>query len=358
MPASFYKELPMKNKKLLSVLLIVAAIQSCNHLPSTGKKEDTTSVETVRDSAGYIRILDNEALALLDSSAVIEIIASGYKWSEGPVYVKEGDYLLFSDVPANRVYKWNEGKGATVFLEPSGYTGTVPKEKEPGSNGLVIDNNGKLVLCQQGNRQIARMKPSLNEAGPDYESIASLYEGKKFNSPNDLVYAANGNLYFTDPPYGLEHGIHDSSKELSFQGVFCIKPGGKVQLVTDKISYPNGIALSPDNQYLYISNSDNEHKEWIKIKLNEEGLEASDSLFYRVTEEEGKLTGNPDGMKINSKGYIFATGPGGVWVFNPAGKVIARIYTGQQTSNCFLDPSHNMLYMTCKSFVMRVKLKS
>jgi gluconolactonase len=348
----------MENKKLLVALFIMTGFQACNHLPSTEKKEDTSLVETIRDSVGYIRILDKEGSAVIDSSSVIEIIAAGYKWSEGPVYVKQGDYLLFSDVPANRVYKWTEGKGTTIFLEPSGYTGSVPKEKEPGSNGLVIDNNGKLVLCQQGNRQIARMKPAINEAGPEFESIASQYEGKKFNSPNDLVYAGNGNLYFTDPPYGLEQGIHDSSKELSYQGVFCVTPDGNVKLVTDKISYPNGIALSPDNQYLYIANSDNEHKEWIKIKLNKEGLEASDSLFYRVTEEEGKLTGNPDGMKINSKGYIFASGPGGIWIFNPAGKVIARIYTGQQTSNCSLDSSHNMLYMTCKSFVMRVRLKS
>src|SRR5450432_3248084 len=346
----------MKSKKFISAVLLIAVLTACENQTNNAKKDSAVSADTVKVLSRHISILDADALNLIDSTAAIEVIAEGYKWTEGPVYISDSDYLLFSDVPANRIYKWKQGNGASIYLEPSGYTGTIPKEKEPGSNGLVIDKKGGLVLCQQGNRQIGRMKSLLNDPKAVFEAIVSSYQGKKFNSPNDLVYATNGNLYFTDPPYGLEHGIQDSSKELSFQGVFCIKPDGQVKLVTDKISYPNGIALSPDNQYLYISNSDNEHKEWIKIKLNEEGLAASDSLFYRVTEEEGKLNGNPDGMKINSKGFIFATGPGGIWIFNPTGKVIARIYTGQQTSNCFLDPSHNMLYMTCKSFVMRVRL--
>jgi len=273
------------------------------------------------------------------------------------VYISDSDYLLFSDVPANRIYKWKQGKGASVYLEPSGYTGTIPKEKEPGSNGLVIDKKGKLVLCQQGNRQIGRMKSSLNDPRPVFETIVSSYQGKKFNSPNDAVYANNGNLYFTDPPYGLEKGIKDSSKEIPFQGVFLVKPGGKAILVTDKVSYPNGIALSPDNKILYISNSDGDNKEWTRYELNKEGLIAKQSVFYRISAEEGKLPGSPDGMKVNARGYIFATGTGGVWVFNPAGKVLARIYTGELTANCFIDQVHNMLYMTCKSFVMRVKLK-
>jgi gluconolactonase len=349
----------MKNKYFaLTVVLIVVVIACNNQSSQTEKKDSVVSAPMAKDSPRHINILDTEALQLLDSGTAIEVIAEGYKWSEGPVYISDSDYLLFSDVPANRVYKWKQGTGASVYLEPSGYTGTVPKEKEPGSNGLAIDKKGRLVLCQQGNRQIGRMKSSLNDPKPVFETIVSSYQGKKFNSPNDLVYAANGNLYFTDPPYGLEHGIKDSSKEIPFQGVYLVKPGGKALLVTDKVSYPNGIALSPDNKILYISNSDNDNKEWIKYDLNAEGLIAKQSVFYRVSPEEGKIPGNPDGMKVNARGYIFATGPGGVWVFNPAGKVLARIYTGQLTSNCFIDQVHNMLYMTCNSFVMRLKLKS
>src|SRR5450432_686892 len=348
----------MKSKKFISAVLLIAVLTACENQTNNAKKDSAVSADKVKVLSRHISILDADALNLIDSTAAIEVIAEGYKWTEGPVYISDSDYLLFSDVPANRIYKWKQGNGASIYLEPSGYTGTVPKEKEPGSNGLVIDKNGKLVLCQQGNRQMARMKSPLNNPKPQFETIASSYERKKFNSPNDAVYASNGNLYFTDPPYGLEKGIKESTKELPYQGIYCVRPGGQVILVTDKVSYPNGIALSPDNKYLFISNSDNENKEWLRFELNQEGMPIKDSVFYRVSAEEGKLSGNPDGMKINENGYIFASGPGGIWVFNPAGKVIARIYTGQQTSNCFLDKMHHMLYMTCKSFVMRLKLKS
>ena len=348
----------MKYKHLPFAFIFIVILTACNsHSAATEKKDSVLSAPAVSESPRHISILDAEGLNLLDSTAAIEVIAEGYKWTEGPVYVSDSDYLLFSDVPANRVYKWKQGNGASLYLEPSGYTGTIPKEKEPGSNGLVIDKKGRLVLCQQGNRQIGRMKSSLNDPKPVFETIVSSYQGKKFNSPNDAVYAANGNLYFTDPPYGLEKGIKDSSKEIPFQGIYLVKPGGRALLFNDKVSYPNGIALSPDNKILYISNSDSDNKEWLKYELNDQGLIAKESVFYRVSTEEGKLPGNPDGMKVNAKGYIFATGPGGVWVFNPAGKVLARIYTGELTANCFIDRVHNMLYMTCKSFVMRVKLK-
>jgi gluconolactonase len=347
----------MKNTILFASLICVVAFSACNNNADTEKKEVAAPAGPVKDSTRHIQIMDAEALGIIDSTADIEIISKGYKWSEGPVYNSDSDYLLFSDVPANKIYKWKEGNGTSLYLEPSGYTGTVPRNKEPGSNGLVIDKNGRLVLCQQGNRQIGRMKTSLSDPKPQFEVITSSYNGKKFNSPNDVVYAKNGNLYFTDPPYGLEKGVKDSTKELPFQGVFLVKPGGKSQLVTDKVSYPNGIALSPDDKYLYISNSDTDNKEWTRYELNKDGLIAKDTVFYRVSAEEGKMPGGPDGMKTDAKGYIYATGPGGIWVFNPAGKVIARIYTGQLTSNCFLDQHHNMLYMTCNSLVMRVKLK-
>jgi len=348
----------MKYLRLACISVSLTVLASCNnHSTESEKKDSVATASTVMQSPRHISILDPEGMNLLDSTAAIEVLADGYKWTEGPVYVSDSDYLLFSDVPANRVYKWKQGKGVSIYLEPSGYTGTAPKEKEPGSNGLVIDKQGKLVLCQQGNRQIGRMKSALNDPRPMYETIVSSYQGKKFNSPNDAVYAKNGNLYFTDPPYGLDNGIKDSTKELPFQGVFLVKPGGKAILVTDKVSYPNGIALSPDNKILYISNSDNDNKEWTRYELNNDGLIAKQSVFYHVSAEEAKVPGNPDGMKVNARGYIFATGPGGVWVFNPAGKVLARIYTGELTANCFIDEVHNMLYMTCKSFVMRVKIK-
>ena len=347
----------MKSRKLLSSVFLIAILASCENQTTSVKKDIAVSADTVKVLSRYIRILDADALNLIDSTAAIEVIAEGYKWTEGPLFISDSDYLIYSDVPANKIYKWKEGKGTSLFLEPSGYTGTVPREKEPGSNGLVMDKKGHLVLCQQGNRQIGRMKSSLNEPKADFEVIVSAYKGKKFNSPNDAVYADNGNLYFTDPPYGLEQGVKDSTKEIPFQGVYLVKPGGKAILVTDKVSYPNGIALSPDNKILYISNSDNDNKEWMKYELNDQGLIARESVFYHVSAEEGKMPGGPDGMKVNARGYIYASGPGGIWIFNPAGKVLARIYTGELTANCYIDQAHNMLYMTCKSYVMRVKLK-
>ncbi len=348
----------MDCKNFFPAMVLCIALSACNNNNSTTTaNKEAAPADTVKKDPRHISILSDEGLNLIDSTASIEVIAEGFKWSEGPVYINDSDYLIFSDVPANKIFKWKEGKGTSLYLEPSGYTGTIPKEKEPGSNGLVVDKNKKLVLCQQGNRQIGRMKSTLTDPRPVFETIVSNYKGKKFNSPNDLVYAANGDLYFTDPPYGLKDGIKDSTKELPFQGVYCVKPGGKLLLISDKISYPNGIALSPDNKILYISNSDNDNKEWIRFDLNNDGLPVKDSLFYRVSAEEGKVPGSPDGMKVNAKGYIFATGPGGIWIFNPGGKVIARIYTGQLTSNCFLDQVHNILYMTCNSMVMRVKLK-
>src|SRR5258708_8007306 len=217
----------MKYTILFSLLICLAGFSACNNPKDSGKQDTASAAAPAKDSSRYIRIMDNEALGLIDSAADIEIISRGYKWSEGPVYISDSDYLLFSDVPANKIYKWKEGSGTSLYLEPSGYAGTVPRSKEPGSNGLVIDKNGKLVLCQQGNRQIGRMKTPLSDPKPEFETISSSYNGKKFNSPNDAVYATNGNLYFTDPPYGLEKGLTDSTKELPFQGVFLVKPGGK-----------------------------------------------------------------------------------------------------------------------------------
>jgi gluconolactonase len=349
----------MKHKYVFPFFILFIVIGSCNNQNQSAEneKKETPVTDSVKGNPLHISILSDEALNLIDSTAEIEVLAKGFKWSEGPVYISDSNYLIFSDVPANKIYKWQEGKDTSIFLMPSGYTGTIPREKEPGSNGLTIDKNGKLVLCQQGNRQIARMKSSINDPKPQFETIVSNYKGKKFNSPNDLVYAANGDLYFTDPPYGLKDGVKDSTKEIPFQGIYLVKPGGKLILISDKISYPNGIALSPDNKILYIANSDNDNKEWIRFDLNKDGLPLKDTVFYRVSAEEGKIPGGPDGMKVNAKGYIFSSGPGGIWIFNPAGKVIARIYTGQLTSNCFLDQVHNILYMTCNSMVMRVKLK-
>jgi gluconolactonase len=343
-------------KNLLPAVMLSSFFASCgtNTNPTGNEKKDTV----VKEAAGTrIEILDAEGAGIIDSTAKVENLAGGFSWTEGPLYIADGDYLLFSDIPANKVMKWKEGEGISTFLYPSGYTGPEPApKKEPGSNGLLLDKNGRLVLCQHGDRRIARMKTPLNNPTPQYETVADRYMGKRFNSPNDAVYHPNGDLYLTDPPYGLDGGNDDSAKELDFHGVFRVTPDGKVDLVTSEYKFPNGIAVTPDGKYLLVGHSDPDNKVWMKYELNGNGLIANKSVFYKVSDTE-KSEGGPDGMKMSKKGYLFASGPGGIWIFNQAGKPIARIYTGQATSNCALTDNEKTLFMTCDDFLYRVKLK-
>lgn len=320
---------------------------------SIGVKSDSTTAPNTR-----IEILDPEGAALIDSTAKVENLAGGFQWTEGPLYVADGDYVLFSDIPNNKVMKWKDGEGVSTFLDPAGYTGapgTGPKN-EPGSNGLTLDKDGKLVLAQHGDRRIARMKSDLSDPEPQYETIADRYNGKRFNSPNDVVYHPNGNLYLTDPPYGLQGGEKDSARELDIQGVFLVRPNGKVELLTKEYKWPNGIAITPDGKSVLVGYSDGARRAWMKYDLNDKGLLAKKSVFY-IVDSSDKSEGAPDGMKISKKGYLYASGPGGVWIINPSGKPVARIYTGQATSNTALSGDEKTLYITCDDFFYRVALK-
>jgi gluconolactonase len=334
-------------------------LSSCGSNTNTTDNTNADSTAMTSDKGKTrIEILDAEGATLIDSTAQVENLAGGFSWTEGPLYVADGDYVLFSDIPANKVMKWKEGEGISTYLHPSGYTGDSAKgpKNEPGSNGLVIDKNGKLVLCQHGDRRIARMTSPMSDPKPQFETVADRYNGKRFNSPNDAVYASNGNLYLTDPPYGLLNGEKDSARELDIHGVFLVRPNGKVELVTGEFKFPNGIALTPDGKSLLVGHSDPDNKVWMKYDLNEQGLAANKSVFYKVSADE-KAEGGPDGMKISKKGYLYASGPGGVWIFNPSGKPVARIYTGQATSNTALSADEKTLYITCDDFFYRVKLK-
>lgn len=345
--------------KLLFAVLSAAVLVSCGETqPAAHTEERKDSVAGIAAAENTrIEILDREAESFIDTAARVENLASGYDWSEGPLYIADGDYLLFSDVPKNKVYKWKEGEGASLYLDSSGYIGPNVPKKEPGSNGLLLDKDGKLVLCQHGFRRVARMDAPLNAPKAVYTALADKYEGKRLNSPNDAVFHSNGDLYFTDPPYGLDGGTNDTAKEQPHHGVYRAKPTGQVDLVTKEFEYPNGIALTPDEKYLLVAHSDGNNMVWMKYELNSDGLVKSKSVFYKISEAEKKLPGAPDGFKINKKGYVFASGPGGIWIFNPAGKPVARIYTGQATSNCALSADERTLYMTCDAFLYRIKLK-
>jgi gluconolactonase len=299
---------------------------------------------------GTIERLDLSVDGIIPPSASIEKLAQGFDWSEGPVWLARSDCLVFSDVPKNVVYRWKQGEGVSVFLKPSGYTGATARGGEPGSNGLTVDSEGRLVLCQHGDRRVARLEKDGRQT-----VLADRYEGKRFNSPNDLVFRSNGDLYFTDPPYGLEKGNDDPKKELPFNGVYRLKPNGDLTLLTRDLTFPNGIAFSPDEKTLYVAVSDPKHAVWMAYAVEADGALANGRVLLDVTAMVGAKKGLPDGMKVDRQGNLFATGPGGVLIISPNGKHIGTINTGQATANCAWGDDGSVLYITADMFLCRVK---
>jgi len=316
-------------------------------------------VEEKNKTIGSIERLDPALDSIISADAKIEVIADGFEWSEGPLWIEKHNMLLFSDVPMNTIYKWTEAKGKEVYLKPSGYTGSTPSVcKEPGSNGLTLDKNGNLVLCQHGDRQMGRMDAPLDKPEAKFISLANNYNGKKFNSPNDAVFTSWGELFFTDPPYGLQtQDDTDPKKEIPFNGVYRVTPDGKVTLVVDTITRPNGLAFFPGERELLVANSDPSKPNWYIINIGLDTVMYA-KLFYSAVEEAKTMKkGLPDGLKIDKNGNVFATGPGGVYIFNREGKKLGMIKFDEATSNCALSPDEKTLYVTNDMYVVRVKLR-
>lgn len=306
---------------------------------------------------GKIERLLPELDAIIDSTTQIEVLAEGYTWSEGPLWVSNGGYLLFTDVPENKIYKWKEGEGASLYLEPSGFTGKTTTSPERGGNGLALDNKGNLVLCQHGDRRVARMNAPLDKPAANFETVADKWNGQRFNSPNDLVLDKDGIVYFTDPPYGLKDHDKSKEKEIPFQGVYRRHLDGKIELIDASMTRPNGIALSPDGKTLIVANSDPDYAYWKAFDLLPDGTFANSRLFNDATTEAKQgLKGLPDGLKIRQDGTVFATGPGGVLVMNKDGVLLGRINPGEATANCALG-ADGYLYMTSDMYLCRVKLR-
>jgi gluconolactonase len=294
--------------------------------------------------------LDKRFDALIPPDTKIEKIADDLEWSEGPLWDPKTKSLLFSDIPRNVVMRWNADKGVTRFLERSGYTGAAPfTGREPGSNGLTLDPHGRLTLCQHGDRRV-----SVREADGTMKPLAVGYNGKKLNSPNDLVFDREGNLWFTDPPYGLPGTFEDPGKELDFQGVYRVAKDGRITLATKELEAPNGLAFTPDYQTLYVANSQSERPIWKAFPVKADGTLGPSRVFYDATPLRKEGDGNPDGMKLDAQGNVFATGPGGVLVLTPDGTLLGRILTGVPTANVAWGEDGSTLFITANHRVLRL----
>jgi gluconolactonase len=325
-------------------LLIVVLALGSNSVSAHAQAGSLHKIEIAR--------LDPRFDKLVPLDVKIEKIAGGHKWVEGPVWNRKEGYLLFSDVGKNSVYKWHNGKGENLFLKPSGYTGKTPFDGlEPGSNGLAYDPQGRLVLAEHGDRRVSRLEKNGRKT-----TLVDRFDGKRINSPNDLVFKSNGDLYFTDPPFGLPKSFDDPRKELPFQGVYRYSKDGKLTLLTKDIKAPNGIAFSPDEKKLYVSNADPSNAVWMVYDVGPDGHVVNGRVLFNATASTKSKKGVPDGMKVDREGNLFAAGPGGIYVIGPDGAHLGSIETGVPTGNVAWGEDGSTLFITSNTNVYRLKL--
>ena len=309
-----------------------------------------------------IVVYDDSVLNIIDKQAEIEYLVDSLSVAEGPLWDKNSSSLLFTQVPKNKIYKWNEQDGFDIYISPSGFTNyapVIPNIDLSGANGLTFDNDGDLIVAQHGDRRLSKIKnaPTTN---PIFTTIVDNFEGDRFNSPNDVVVSTNGDIFFTDPTYGFmflsDFTFDESVKELDFNGVYRYNTESGIELVSDELDLPNGLALSNDERYLYVNSSNTAEAPIIlRIDLKNEN---KSKLFFDGTELAKKFPGSFDGLKIHSSGNIFTTGPNGILVLSPAGKLLANIKFKDMLTNCAFDSDENYLYVTGFSFVARVALKN
>lgn len=320
------------------------------HMRSNGRFVIVAAMVMVSSIWAQVARVDPAIDQIVPASAKIQKLAEGFGFTEGPVWVRPG-YLLFSDVPNNVIYKWMADSKVAVFRKPSGYNGTdAPEGAFIGSNGLTLDRQGRLVICEHGNGRVTRL-----EKDGKLTVLADKYEGKRLNSPNDAVYKKDGALYFTDPPYGFVKQDEDPKKELKFNGVYRLA-GSNLRLVYRELTRPNGLAFSPDEKYLYVANSDPQRKIWMRFEVGNDGSLTNGKVFYDVTKETAD--GLPDGMKVDQKGNLYCTGPGGVWIFSPAGKHLGTIQPPETPANlAWGDADGKTLYVTARKGLYRIILQ-
>jgi gluconolactonase len=293
--------------------------------------------------------------AVIAPGAEAEVLASGLRWVEGPVWDAKTRSLFFSDVIANVLYRWREGAGAQPLLSPSGYAGKTPfAGREPGSNGLALDGEGRLILCEHGDRRVTRLEPDGTRT-----VLIDRYQNKRLNSPNDVFRAANGDLYVSDPPFGLPQAYDDPAKELPFQGVYRLRAQGDgygaPELLTDQVRAPNGLSLSPAGDALYVANADRANPVWLAFPVGADGeLGAPRTFFDARAQVAAGLPGVPDGLEVDAAGRIFAAAPGGVHVLLPDGTRLGTLWTGVATGNVHVTPG--ALFIAANDTIYRVPL--
>ncbi|MCC6670673.1 MAG: SMP-30/gluconolactonase/LRE family protein [Planctomycetes bacterium] len=281
----------------------------------------------------------------------VEEVSSGHAWVEGPAWDREAGCLYFSDIPRNEVLRWTPAGGTTTFLSPSGYTGTAPfAGREPGSNGLAVDSQGQLWLCQHGDRRIVR-----REASGRFTTVVDRHGDRRLNSPNDLLLAPNGDLYFTDPPFGLPRQFDDPGREVPFAGVYRRTPDGALTVLVQDLRGPNGLALSPDGRTLYLSDADPEAPKWLRVELDDRGHPGRRALLLDAAPWKGVRPGSPDGMKVDASGHLFACGPGGLYVIHPDGTLLGVLHTGVATANCAFGGDPRTLFVAADHAVLALR---
>jgi gluconolactonase len=300
--------------------------------------------------SGTIERADAAFDAIVPAGAKIEKLAGGFAFTEGPIWFKEERYLLFSDIPRNEINKWTPDGKVVLFRKPSGYDkDDAPAGAFIGSNGMTLDHQGRLIICEHGNGRVTRL-----EKDGALTVLADKWDGKRLNSPNDIVQKSNGDFYFTDPPYGLPKQDDDPKKELDFNGVFRLS-NGKLQLLYKGVARPNGLAFSPDEKFLYLNNSEPHNKICLRFEVQADGSLAKEKVFFDLTSDSSD--GVPDGMKIDQNGNVYSTGPSGIWVFSPEGKRLGTIRPPEVPANLHWgDADSKTLYITARTGLYRIKL--
>ena len=340
----------MTRLRSLVVILSASLVVACGASEPAAPVIEEAAVTTPPDATvGTILRVDPRVDALIPADARIEKLADGFNFAEGPVWVRSESRLLFSDVRGNEIYQWTEAEGASTFIDPV-FEGDRTGLGSVSSNGLTLDSEGRLIICEHGNRRISRL-----EADGTRSVVVEQFEGRRLNSPNDAVYGSDGSLYFTDPPYGLAEQETSPLRELDFNGIYRLRPDGQLELLVRDQSRPNGIALSPDEQTLYVANSDSANKVWMAYDLDDEGA-SNGRVFYDVNDQTAP--GAADGMKVDLAGNLFATGPGGVWIIAPDGTHLGTIDTGEITANVAWGDDGRTLYMTSSTGLYRIRLST